>query len=299
MHLAGRLSKVTTMADERCSDVVRVGGDLGLAAQHAREQLATHLTTCRDCASYVAQITTVRDLLRARRALEAIGNDVTSGSLAPFESASPHDTEALRETLLGHAALLDPAQAEDLTQQTVEVGLALERADCRPRRLSELAQIMHALAEAQVRFDGGAAPAADATAAAGARADLLDGLDSDADEPELYYPDLYSGDALLDGWADSPNQWRGGRQILGPEEVDETREVSDLLDQVLSELPEPLGELLGLVDIAGHDLDDAAGAVGLDPGRAAAALARARNHVRGRVHAYLTGVDSAAQVAHR
>jgi hypothetical protein len=57
-----------------------------------------------------------------------------------------------------------------------------------------------------MRLDGRTTPAVDVTAAARARADSLEDLDSDADEPGLFYPDLYPGQDMLDRWVDSPNQ---------------------------------------------------------------------------------------------
>jgi DNA-directed RNA polymerase specialized sigma24 family protein len=214
----------------------------------------------------------------------------------PVAGESPvTGAEALRSFLLTRAELLDPANAEDLTQRSLEVGLALQRRDSRPRGIVELTKIMHTLSDAQMRLDGRTTPAVDVTAAARARADSLEDLNSDADEPELFYPDLYPGEDRIDGWVDSPNQWRSGAQILGPEEVDETGEVYDLLDKALGELPEPLGELLALVDLQGYALAGSAQALGLDELSATAALARARNHVRGRLDEYLHGAESTAQ----
>jgi len=135
-------------------------------------------------------------------------------------------------------------------------------------------------------------------AAARTRADSLEDLDSDADEPGLFYPDLYPGDDELDGWAQSPNQWPdGGALVLSPEEVDETGEVYDVLDTALGELPEPLGQLLTFVDLQGHTLHDSGQALGLDNLSVTAALARARNHIRGRLSEYLTGTEAVAHPA--
>jgi DNA-directed RNA polymerase specialized sigma24 family protein len=284
------------MADGRCSDVVRFGGDLGLAPEHLQDSLTAHLAKCPDCEAYVSQIATTRDLL-GRHSDRGGDQSKLADDAMPLAGESPTtDAEALRSALLARAELLDPAGAEDLTQRSLEVGLALQRRDSRPRGIVELTRIMHALSDAQMRLDGRTTPAVDVTAAARARADSLEDLDSDADTPELYYPDLYPGQDMLDGWVDSPNQWRGGAQILGPEEVDETGEVYDLLDKALGELPEPLGELLALVDLQGYALAGSAHALGLDEVSATAALARARNHVRGRLDVYLHGAESTTQV---
>lgn len=284
------------MADGRCSDLVRLGGDLGLAPAHTQETLAAHLASCQDCSSYVSQMASTRDLLRRRRLSDDVRSDLSRDAVLPSAERTPTadptaDVKALRDALVTRARLLDPSNAEDLAQRSLEVGLALQRTDARPRGLAELTKIMHTLSDAQMRLDGRAAPAVDVTAAASALADSLEDLDSDADEPELFYPDLYPAEDALDGWVDSPNQWRGGAQIPGPEEVNETGEISDVLDKALAELPEPLGELLALVDLQGYALAGAAQALGLDARSATAALARARNHVRGRLNEYFTGAE--------
>lgn len=287
------------MADCGCVDVVRFGGDLGLAPEHVQVPLAAHLANCRDCASYASQIATTRELLGRRSGRRPDRGDVQSKLSETAESLageSPAEgAEALRSALLARAELLDPLNAEDLAQRSLEVGLALQRRDSRPRGTAELIKIMHTLSDAQMRLDGRTTPAIDATATAHARADSLEDLDGDADEPALFYPDLYPGDDGIDVWVDSPSQWRGGAQILGPEEVDETREVYEVLDQALDELPEPLGEVLALVDLQGYPPAGAAQSLGLDGPSTSAALARARNHVRGRLAEYLTGAAPTAR----
>lgn len=286
------------MADSRCSDLVRFGGGIGLAPEEEQDGLAAHLAACRDCASYVAQMTTTRELLRRQSGSDRFQGDLTDKS-APSAGGTATDAETLRGTLLTRARLLDSSNAEDLAQRTLEVGFALQRRDSHPREIDELTNIMHTLSDAQTRLDGLTMPAVDVTAAARGRANSLEDLNSDADEPELFYPDLYPDEDGLDGWVESPNQWRGGVQVLGPEDVDETGEVYDVLDKALGELPEPLGELLVLVDLQGSALTGSAQALGLDGRSATAALARARNHVRGRLDEYLSGGEPAGGVAHR
>lgn len=275
------------MIESTCSDVVRFGGDLGFAPAPEQESLATHVASCEDCARFVSQIADTRDLLARMPARDGSQRGEYHASDAPQGLASTVVAASLRGVLLARAELLDPANAEDLTQRSVEIGLALERRDGRPRTTTELTQIMHTLSDAQARIDGYSTPAADATAADRARAASLEDLDSDSDESELFYPDLYPAGNELEGWIDSPNEWRGGTQVLSPEDVEETGEVYSVLDDALSELPEPLGELLALVDLQGHALPDSAQVLGLDEPSGAAALARARNHVRGRLDEYL------------
>lgn len=284
---------LASATDARCSDLVRFGGDLDLAPEDVRDALAAHSSNCPDCSSYVSQMATTRDLLKQRAGLGQVNGDAVAADRLAADSSSDqppsNDVNALRDALLARADLLDPANAEDLTQRTLEVGVALQRRDNRPRGVTELTKLMHTLSDAQARLDGRTSPAVDVNAAAQGRDDSLEGFDSDADEPELFYPNLYPGESGIDGWVDSPNQWRGGAHIPGAEEVDETGEMYEVLDGALTELPEPLGELLALVDLQGYTLAGSAQVLGLDQSSAAAALARARNHVRGRLDAYLTG----------
>jgi DNA-directed RNA polymerase specialized sigma24 family protein len=196
----------------------------------------------------------------------------------------------LQQALRARAELLDPSNAEDLAQRTLEVGAALQRRDSLPRGLDELTRILRTLYDARVRLAAGTTPNASATART--RPPSGEPLDGDADPPELRYPALYPDNELIDGWVQSPNQWRRGALAVGAGDTDEAREVYDVLGEALEEVPEPLGELLTLVDVRGLPVADAARALGLDERSATAVLARARNHIRGRLDKYLLGVES-------
>ncbi|GII59809.1 hypothetical protein Pth03_81980 [Planotetraspora thailandica] len=150
------------MADGRCSDVVRFGGDLGLAPEHLQDSLAAHLANCPDYASYVSQIATTRELLGRHSGPGGIQNALADDAMP----VAGEGAEALRSALLMRAGLLDPANAEDLAQRSLEVGLAQHRRDSRPRGIVELTKIMNALNDAQMRLDGRTTPAVDVTAAA-------------------------------------------------------------------------------------------------------------------------------------
>ncbi|WP_134322906.1 hypothetical protein [Cumulibacter soli] len=194
--------------------------------------------------------------------------------------------------LHSRAALLDPQHAEDLAQQALIVGLEREREDGLSRNLDELTAILHSLTDAEQRTTALSTPEADVSAPIRERSAWFDGLDGDADEPELYYPDLYPQDDPIEGWVDSPNQWRGAVEILAPEQNEELTDLYSELELVLDELPAPLGTLIELVDIQGHSLVESAYVLGLDEYSAASMLARGRNHVRGRLDTYLAAGGS-------
>lgn len=280
------------MTDAGCRDTARFAGDVDLAPSQLQPALAAHLATCTDCATYASQMATTRELLRRHGERSGTTTGLDGGPAVHDSSgvaAAAGSSAAVRGELLALAELVDPVNAEDLTQQSLEVGLALERRDTHRRTVAELAVILNALSDAQARLDGRTVIETDLTAAARTRASSLEELDSDADEPELYYPDLYPDTDGLEEWPASPEQWPSSGSILGPEEDTETGEAFDTIDRALAELPEPLGELLTLVDLQGFALAGSAEALGLTPVSATAALARARNHVRGRLNRYLTG----------
>lgn len=217
------------------------------------------------------------------------GQETGAGPIDPdVASAEPvPDYGRLRQALLERALLLDPDNAEDLTQRALEEGLALQQRDTRPRDLRDLTTILHGLTGAQESFDRGTVPASQLTAGKRAADRLLDGLDGDADASRLLYPDLYPVGEGSDGWLDSPRRWNTGTTlVLDLDEIEETDEVFGLVDQALGELPDPFGELVALVDLQGQSVDSAAESLSLDLPSAVSGLARARNHLRGRLDSY-------------
>lgn len=279
------------MADIDCAAIVRYSADLDLlpAVSLRREALA-HFEACDDCRTYQSQMAATRHLLRRHGPRAELNADesFTGTDDLGTPSGDGMDYARLRETLLGRARLLDPGNAEDLTQRTLEESLLLQQQDPRPRDIRELTAILHTLVGAQERFDDDTVPESAISAAQHAVDESLDGLDGDADGPRLLYPDLYPAEGESDGWVDNPRRWSTSRtRVLGLEEIEETDEVYRLVDGALDELPGPLGDLLSLVDLQGQSIDDAADLLSLERDSAASALARARNHVRGRLDDYL------------
>ena len=293
------------MTDTICSDLVRFGGDINLAPVQLHDDLNAHLEMCIDCSTYVAQMAATRDVLvrlaqRNSKTAEALPFDSNRSiqekgmlaesdrePLSAFEDES--DVAQLRSDLLSRAELVDPQNAQDLVHRALEVGYALQQRDTRVRNNTELMRIMFSLAEAQQRFESETVTATDLTAATHVVNDSLAGLDTDADFPELFYPELYPIEDELNGWVDSPRPWRSNALILEPDQTEEFGEVEAVLNAALEELPEPLGELLHLVDLNGETVRESGLALGLDVPSATSALSRARNHVRGRLNSYING----------
>lgn len=293
------------MTDTICSDLVRFGGDINLAPVQLHDDLNAHLETCIDCSTYVAQMAATRDVLgrlaqRNSKEVEALPFEsdrsiqekgmLAEGNqehLSAFGDES--DAAQLRSDLLSRAELVDPENAQDLVHRALEVGYALQQRDARVRNSTELMRIIFSLAEAQQRFESETVTATDLTAATYVVNDSLAELDTDADFPELFYPELYPIEDELNGWVDSPRPWQSNVLILEPDQTEELNEVEAVLNAALEELPEPLGELLNLVDLNGETVRESGLALGLDVPSATSALSRARNHVRGRLDTYING----------
>ncbi|TCC26822.1 hypothetical protein E0H58_02055 [Kribbella speibonae] len=117
----------------------------------------------------------------------------------------------------------------------------------------------------------------------------LDALDPDADRAELLFPDLYGDGPDRGEWPSPPSAWPSITRLLGPESEVETSELYAVVDAVLDELPQDLGDALYLVDIEGHSLQTAAGLLEREPAQLQRDLARARLRVRASVDGYLAG----------
>lgn len=279
------------MADIDCATIVRYSADLRLMPSASlRQEALTHIDGCDDCRTYQSQMAATRHLLRRHGSRAELTADESSTGTDGLGTPSGGrvDYTRLREALLARAQLLDPVNAEDLTQRTLEEGLLLQKQDSRPRDVHDLTAILHELVGAQERFDDDTVPESAITAGQHAAEESLDGLDGDADGPRLLYPDLYPAAGEPDGWVDSPRRWTTGTTLVpGLEEIEETDEVYRLVDGALDELPDSLGDLLSLVDLQGQSIDDAADLLSLERNSAVDALGRARNHVRGRLDDYL------------
>jgi len=310
------LASTNRMTPERavveCIDVSSYGslaldGSLPL---RAASEIGRHLRTCRDCTNYIDQIAKTRALLGIR-ADARHSPWSTARRTTDHESDLGYSPPALVQTqgyLMTLARATDPEHADDLVQDTWDHFLS-ESPSTIPDR-GELAAylIQHAHdhvgdeeADAQTWADDLVRhhphnPAdlaeSDLPADPGSYEDWrtladLDALDPDADRAELYFPDLYGDGPDRGEWSTPPAAWPSVSRMLRPEEETQTAELYSVVDSALDELPGTLGDVVYLVDIEGHSLPIVSSLLERGTPDLQRDLAQARNHVRGRVNAYL------------
>jgi DNA-directed RNA polymerase specialized sigma24 family protein len=113
-------------------------------------------------------------------------------------------------------------------------------------------------------------------------------LDPDADQAELYFPDLYGDGPAKGEWITPPIAWPTISQILTPDDETLTAELYSVVDSALEELPDSLGDAVYLIDMEGHSLATASSLLQREASDVQRDLVHARHHVRGRVDAYVT-----------
>jgi RNA polymerase sigma factor (sigma-70 family) len=248
---------------------------LGLLPETEDEIVSEHLDSCPNCRIFSEQ------LQATAAVLEAFPQPETPPALAAaVASSSPSlagtDPDALLRRLCQLADSLDPQNAEDLVQSTF---LAAIQRDPAELQFANLARDLTdaALADEQPETRG------------------LDDfglgintstLDPDGDTAELFYPDFYNEGPDIGQFVDSPGVW-GRANVLTPEEDYSTTELYGVVDQALGQLPDPLEQLIQLVDIDQLSVLDAAAALRLSQNDATSALHRARAHVRGAIDAFV------------
>lgn len=318
---ARRLASTNRTTPERtvveCSDVASYGSlalDGSLPVQAALE-IGHHLSTCGDCTNYIDQMAKTRALLGIRAAArpapdlaaEPQQRATKQGHEPSYSSLALAQDQAYLITL---ARATDPAHADDLVQETWDNFLSASPSTIPDRR--ELAAFLIQRAHDHVREEEADAqtwaddllrhhphnPAdlveTDLPADAGAHEDWrtladLDALDPDADQAELYFPDLYGDGPDTGEWSVPPTAWPSVSRMLGPDEEAHTAELYSIVDSALDELPGALADVVYLVDIEGHSLPTAESLLGRPIPDLQRDLVQARNHVRGHVNAYLAG----------
>jgi DNA-directed RNA polymerase specialized sigma24 family protein len=269
-------------------------------------EVSRHLTSCRDCATHLTQMATTSALIGARL------KDASPSVTRPVNTAHDHegavaDAHAMLSDL---ARQMDPAHADDLVQDTWDHFLGAAPT-WTPRREELTAYLLQHAADHRTGDEENQGQWADSVVAHHAHSpseavdgDLpagfeaygslreladLDALDADADSAELLLPELYSDADDRGTWVSPPTAWPHAAQLLGPADDVQTQELYAVVDAALDELPPDVGDVLFLIDVEGLSLHDAAGTVHRDPTQLQRQLARGRNHVRGRVDAYLNG----------
>ncbi|MGN6250929.1 MAG: zf-HC2 domain-containing protein [Marmoricola sp.] len=248
-----------------------------------RALFEAHVAGCEDCRIYTAQLRRTIDVLRG-----------AGSSMAGDASASrPEGAEEVRFadinlSLLDLARAIDRPHAEDIVQSTWAASFASStRIPCYDALVDTLVEVAR-----RHREDDATSPTVSLADALGpAQQDPYDlTLDPDADRAELYLADLYQDDGLGEGtWRRGPQRWPAPPAVLEPEDFESARELFDVVERLLEELPEDLADLLAAVDIQGHGSDVIAAASGREESDVRRDLGRARDQVRAKLDAYLRG----------
>jgi DNA-directed RNA polymerase specialized sigma24 family protein len=290
-----------------CAKIARYAGvaTSGFLPAEDLRAVARHALGCPDCAERLSQTTTASALIGLRP-------KSPSPSLGPVLAAMQNRDRVgdAQAALMSLARQLDPAHADDLVQGAWDHFLRKEPGRT-PRREDLTAYLLlHAGVhrDADEANDGtfvdsvlarhvhSSTDPADADLPAGVEAygslrELadLDALDPDADAAELLLPELYSDGNDLGSWVSPPTAWPHATQFLDPAEDVQTQELDTVVDTALDELPPAVANVVYLVDVEGLSLHDAAATLGKDLKELKRALARGRDHVRGRVDSYVNG----------
>lgn len=314
----GRLGSRPAQADrcryEKLVDCSNVASYGSLALDQSLPRTATieignHINECGDCANYIDQIAKTRALLGFHP-----GDPAVPGSKPAKLSPMPGSEYASRSFIQNQSHLMtlalaaDPAHAEDLVQETWDHFLSASPSTI-PTREDLAAYLLEHLSEhareeeienqvwadslLRHRHNPADLAETDLPADPGAEESLrtlaeLDTLDPDADRAELYFPDLYGDGPDKGEWITPPIAWPTISRILTPDDETQTAELYSVVDSALDELPESLGDAVYLVDIEGDSLAAASSLLQREASDIQRDLARARNHVRGRVNDYLT-----------
>ncbi len=266
------------MSDLSCAACTKqlTGFQTGLLPESDSTIVAEHMAACSNCRLFSEQIDETSGFLEALPPRDPSQQLAESVADVTHSASAKDDPVVLLGQLSRLADSFDPAGAEDLVQRTF---LAAVERD--PRRL-ELAELARDLADkALADADPGLRGLEDF-----GFAQQTSMSDPDADTAELFYPDFYESGPEIGQFVDSPNIW-GRTNTLTPEEDFDTDELYGVVEQAITQLPVPLGQLVQLVDIEQLPLAEAASVLRLDSEDAAEALNRARIHVRGAVDGFL------------
>lgn len=275
------------MPSATCEQVVAAATDLldGVLDATERADLDSHLSGCSNCPTYLGQLRSTIKVLSDRPSIEvpeelraAIDQALTGGDTAEAGAAAYAEHG---DHLYSIAAAIAPLEAEDIVESTFVRALEEGAAAFTRERLTE---ILVDIAETPDPSEGRVSSVYDHSGSADA---LVDSLDADADNAELFYPQFYSEGIDAGAFLESPNAW-GESRMLSPEADVETDELYELVDGALQDLSTFDAAVVALVDIEGASREAAAQQLNRSAEDIGAALHRGRNHVRGALDGYLT-----------
>jgi DNA-directed RNA polymerase specialized sigma24 family protein len=245
----------------------------GLLEEADTAVVQEHLDSCPSCRLFSDQIDVVVDFVGSGEPTDI--PESVSNLLDDFAASAAdrsNDPADVVRSLCRLADSLDPDGAEDLVQQTLLTALEDNGGDL---ELSVLAQQLTDRA-----FDDSGPMTRSLDDYSTRIESRKPGLDPDGDTAELFYPEFYSSGPDSGRHVNAPNRW-GPTNSLSPDEDVLTAELYGAVDDALSQLDDPLGQLVQLIDIDGVPLADAAQALRLDENDAVDGLHRARIHLRG------------------
>jgi DNA-directed RNA polymerase specialized sigma24 family protein len=237
----------------------------GRLGEPDRAVIDEHLSDCPDCRRFAAQLMATDGLLK-----HSPRPAPSSDDRLPRDAGIQTSLSALRQL----AESLDSKRADDLVQDVVtEAWAAGEDLDLKSlaRTLTDRALADHAPLERGIDDF--------------ATGDLSERYDADADTPELFYPEFYVDGPDLGRFVDAPNQWGANHVHLGPEADLLTADLLQQVDEAVSRLTPPRGQVAQLVLLDGLSIDAAAEVLRLSPDATARALHEVRVHLRGVVAA--------------
>lgn len=293
---------MTTCRQTASIGVVALDGEL---PPGAAQDLADHVKECRACSAYLTQVATTS-------AAVAMRHNAPDSPRGRVDEVPGGSGDALRthQLLVALATAADPAHADELVQDTwqhlleVSPGTTPTRVELSDHLLGHIRTHAHddatddsAWADALSRPHrrkapdaGGADLPVDLSGVTSHQAAAdLDRLDTDADLAELFYPDFYADGPNADRWVRPPSAWPSVTRILGPDAESQTTELYGVVDAAFDQLPSQVGDALYLADLEGNTPEAVAESLGIERDVVLSHLSVGRNHLRGRIDAYLAG----------
>lgn len=275
------------MATLTCSRIVSIASDYldGALEPQERAEVDAHLAGCDACPRYLAQLRTTIKILSERPDL-VVPDEIRH--VLEATSATESLTDVAAQAAMDHTGYLlrlarafRPETAQDAVQ-TAWLSALSEGPDAFTRE--RLTQLLLAQNDSDSEVQSWNAHDGSADA-------IVEKLDADADEAELFYPAFYTEGPDAGAWIDQPNAWPGPKRILGPEADLTTTELYGVVDDALDELSPMQATAVSLVDFEGVSSESAATTLGIEIADLRRELAAARNHLRGSLNGYLVATS--------